>query len=260
MRSAIPAPVENSIVSPEYIEKVKNYHDNNFVAVNSALESIEKQLRRSLSKNDESGELTFTRIYTMMLGVWCEARLHKLLYEKGVFSENERHFVYNKKSLGERWKAALELGLKKHLGFNIEDEISSQTVKFSMFNLYVEIQKWISEHFEPAITLRNKIAHGQWVKPFTNTQGEWLNTRQFSICSSSITSLNGENLLTTAIKVQLIKEISVTINNLAVDSDVYKAENFDERYEVVSSIIEKLKLADYPVFKQNISGTFKSPS
>ena len=260
MNSSIPAPAEIPIASPGHIEKVKCYHDENFAAVNSALENIEKQLRKSLAKNDESGELTFTRIYTMMLGVWCEARLHKLLYEKGVFSEDERYFVYNKASLGERWNAALELGLKKHLGFNIGDKICKKTVKFSVLNLYEEIQRWISEHFEPAITLRNKIAHGQWVKPFTNTQGEWLNTNKFNICGSSIASLKSENVLTTTIKVQLIKEISVTINNLAVDSHIYKAENFDERYEVVSSIIEKLESVDYPTFKQSISGTFKSPS
>lgn len=260
MNSGIPASVTLPFATPEYVEKVKRYHDDNFAAVNSALENIEKQLRKSLSKDDESGELTFTRLYTMMLGVWCEARLHKLLYEKGVFSEEERHFVYSASSLGDRWLRALELGLKKHLGLKIEDEISKKSVRFSVFNLYEEIRGWISEHFAPAITLRNKIAHGQWIKPFTNTQGEWFNTNNFSVCGSSIASLKDENLLTTTIKVQLIKEISVTINNLAVDSHVYKVENFDERYGVVSSIIEKLALADYRGFKQSISGTFKPPA
>lgn len=260
MSSGAPASVAIPLATPEFIEKVKGYHDDNFAAVNSALENIEKQLRKSLSKSDESGELTFTRLYTMMLGVWCEARLHKLLYEKGVFSEDQRQFVYDVSSLGERWQRALELGLKKHLGLQISDEISRKTVKFSVFNLYEEIRGWISEHFAPAITLRNKIAHGQWIKPFTNTQGEWLNSNNFSICGSSIASLNDENLLTTTIKIQLIKEISVTINNLAVDSHVYKAENFDERYGVVSSIIEKLATADYRAFKQVVSGTFKPPA
>lgn len=260
MNSSTLTSAEIPIASPEHIEKVKRYHDDNFTAVNSALESIEKQLRKSLSKNDESGELTFTRIYTMMLGVWCEARLHKLLYEKDVFSEDERYVVYNKSSLGDRWKAALELGLKKYRGLSPEDKISDETVTFSVLNMYKEIQKWISEHFEPAITLRNKIAHGQWIKPFTNTQGEWVNTNKFSICGNSISSLNGENVLTTTIKVQLIKEISVTINNLAVDSHVYKAEDFDVRYKVVSTIIEKLKQVDYPAFKKNIGGTFKPSS
>lgn len=260
MNSGIPASVAIPFATPEYIEKVKYYHDDNFAAVNSALGNIEKQLRKSLSKNDESGELTFTRLYTMMLGVWCEARLHKLLYEKGVFSEDERCFVYSVSSLDERWQRALELGLKKHLGLNIGDEISKKKMRFSVFNYYEEIRGWIAEHFAPAITLRNKIAHGQWDKPFTNTQGEWFNTNNFRICGTSIASMKGENVLTTTIKVQLIKEISVTINNLAVDSHVYKAENFDERHGVVLSIIEKLESVDYPAFKKSISGTFKPPA
>ncbi|EKT57473.1 hypothetical protein [Providencia sneebia] len=260
MNSDTPPPTGISIASPEYIEKVKRYHDDNFNAVNSALESIEKQLRKSLSKNDESGELTFTRIYTMMLGVWCEARLHKLLYEKNVFSEYERSVVYNTSSLGDRWKAALELGLKKYCKLSPEDKISNKTVTFSVLNMYKEIQNWISDYFLPAFTLRNKIAHGQWIKPFTNTQSAWVDTNNFNICGYLISSLYGENVLTTTIKVQLIKEISVTINNLAVDSDIYKVEDFDIRYKEVSTIIEKLKQVDYPAFKKNIGGTFKHPS
>lgn len=259
MNSGTPASAAVSLATPEYIEKVKVYHDDNFAAVNSALENIEKQLRKSLAKSDESGELTFTRLYTMMLGVWCEARLHKLLYERGVFSEEERQSVYSVGSLGDRWQRALELGLKKHLGLDITDEISKETASFSVRNIYGEIRDWISKHFAPAITLRNKIAHGQWVKPFTNTQGDWLNTNNFGICAISIASFRDENLLTTTIKVQLIREISVTINNLAVDSHVYKAENFDERYSVVSAIIDRLASADYPAFKENISGTYRSP-
>lgn len=264
MNSGTPAPAATppatAVATPEFIAKVKGYHDDNFTEVNSALTNIEKQLRKALSKGDDSGELTFTRLYTMLLGVWCEARLHKLLYEKGVFSETERQFVYAVTQLSERWQRALELGLKKHLGLPMDEEISRRTVKFSKLNIYEEIREWISEHFSPAITLRNKIAHGQWAMPFPNTQGDWLSSNNFSICGLSKAALSAENLLTTSIKIDLIKEISVTINNLAVDSLIYKVENFDERYAEVSSIIEKLPLVDYRAFKQGIRGTFKTPA
>lgn len=266
MNSSAPAPAppaspaEIPVATPEFIEKVKGYHDDNFSQVNSALGNIEKQLRKSLAKSDESGEFTFTRIYTMLLGVWCEARLHKLLYEKGVFSEEERVFVYSVSQLSERWQRALELGLKKHLGLSIDAECSRATMNFSTYNLYQEIRGWIFQHFDPAITLRNKIAHGQWVKPFLNTQSDWLSSNNFTICGQSSAALNSENILTTTIKIDLIKEISVTINNLAVDSKVYKAENFDERHAVVSSIIERLSSADYRVYKRGIAGTYNPPA
>lgn len=254
------APAAPIAASPEFIEKVKGYHDSNFTHVSSALEHTEKQLRKSIAKSDAPGEITFTRLYTMLLGVWCEARLHKLLYEKGAFSEDERRFVYSANQLSERWQRALEIGLKKHVGLELDSKILKTSVTFSVFNIYTEIRGWISEHFSPAITLRNKISHGQWVKPFPNTQGEWVNSENFSICQSSIAALNSENLLTTTIKIDLIKEISVTINNLAVDSHVYKTENFDERHAVVSSIIEKLESADYRSYKTGIKGAYKPPA
>ena len=192
----------------------------------------------------------------MLLGVWCEARLHKLLYEKGAFEEHERQLVYNTKALDQRWKRALEIGLKKSAKIPLSNDITKTSVGFTKFHIYQEIQDWITEHLSQAITLRNKIAHAQWVWPFGNMQDTWHSSKSFNICSDSISTLKKENLLSTHLKVSLAKEIATTINNLAVDSELYKSDSFDDRYTVVASIAEKLNSVDYKAYKQQISGTF----
>jgi hypothetical protein len=255
------AGINSSSINPtpttvSYIEKVRSYHEDNFLQITTALEHTEKSLRKFIAKGDEPNEVTFTRLYTMLLGVWCEARLHKLLYEKGAFDEVERGIIYNTKSLDQRWKCALEIGLKKNANVKLTDEITIANVGFTKFKIHKEIQDWITEHLAQAITLRNKIAHAQWEWPFGNMQDTWIDSNNFKICGNSISILKKENLLTTSFKVELAKEIATTINNLAVDSKVYKSENFDDRYTVVSSIVDRLNSADYKAFKKKVSGTY----
>ncbi len=262
INSSVPSDETNTahLASSGTISKVKDYHEKNFEHVSSALEHIGKQLRKVIRKGDEPDEITFTRLYTMLLGVWCEARLHKLLYEKGAFSEHERANIYNAGSLEIRWQRALDIGLKKNASLAIDAEITISSVGFVRFKIYEEIHSWISDHFSPAITLRNKVAHGQWVSPFTNMQDTWIDSSSFKICSKSITALKKENLQTTSYKIDLLKEISITINNLAVDSNIYQVENFDDRYKKIFNIVEKINTADYSDFKSRIRDSLKTTS
>jgi hypothetical protein len=247
------------------ILSVKRYHEENFEQVSKALDLAEKQLRKVIAKPNAkdpaealANEITLTRFYTLILGVWCEARLHKLLYETGAFDEADRSVVYNIKAIEQRWQAALDIGIRKHASLAITDELTGETLGFSKFMIYEEIQSWIRHYFSPAITLRNKIAHAQWAKPFGNMQDKWLNSSDFRISQDSMGALKDENLLTTTLKFNLIKEVSTTINNLAVDSKIYQAGDFDERYKIVSGVVSKLKLADYKKYREGIVGKFGS--
>ncbi|RZI31024.1 hypothetical protein [Pseudomonas orientalis] len=247
------------------ISSVKRFHDENFQQVSKALDLAEKQLRKCIAKpakkdpaEDLANEITCTRLYTLILGVWCEARLHKLLYETSAFSEAERFVVYNTKSIEQRWQAALDIGIKRHASLASTAEISGDTLGFLRFKIYEEIRNWINLYLSPAMTLRNKIAHTQWVKTFGNMQGEWINSSDFSINQSSMDLLRCENLLTTKLKFELIKEVSITINNLAVDNARFQAADFDERHKVVSAVVLKLKSANYLEYRAGIVDKFGS--
>ena len=273
--SPLSPPVENPelIISraayasnPEkVIASVKRFHDENFQQVSKALDLAEKQLRKCIAKpgkkdpaEDVANEVTCTRLYTLILGVWCEARLHKLLYEASAFSEDERSVVYNTKSIEQRWQAALDIGMRRHASLASSAEISGDTLGFSRFKIYEEIRNWITLYLSPAMTLRNKIAHTQWVKTFGNMQGEWVNSSDFSVSQSSMDLLMRENLLTTKLKFELIKEVSITINNLAVSNAKFQTADFDERHRVVSAVVSKLKSANYAEYRAGIVDKFGS--
>ena len=109
---------ELSSVEPtieEHIEKTALLHIENFNKVEIAISQTHRELEFLIasSSTKESEEIAI-RLNTLMLGVWCESRLHKLAYEKDVFSEIERKFIYSGSSLEDKWKKSLEVALRKN--------------------------------------------------------------------------------------------------------------------------------------------------
>lgn len=242
-----------------FIQKIKRYHKDNYDSVSAALLHANKQLRKSIASSSES-ELTNTRLYSMLLSVWCEARLHTLLYEDGAFDEAQRSIVYNIDSVENRWKKALYVAIVKKSGLTIGDDISDINTDFSLKNIFDKINQLIAEHFSSAIRNRNKIAHAQWITPFTNLQGVWENSSSFSVCEKTKIDYKEENLLVLDLKVKLIKSIAVAINNIAVNSEAggYQVQSFDALYRDIRTHEEALKSVDFIAFKSSIRQSYQA--
>ncbi|EOF8195418.1 hypothetical protein ACK2R2_001214 [Yersinia enterocolitica] len=237
-----------------HILKVQGWHSENFLSIRAALEQAKKQLTDIIVKSDSAeGELTFTRLYSMLMGIWIEARLHVLLYENNAFTEEERAFIYNSGTIEKKWSTALAVAVKKSAGLSFSEEITRTNVGFSTYNIYLEIAGWIEKYFSSSIKSRNKIAHGQWVNPFTSkAPGEsWDNSNYFKINTDTKRSflLVNENLLTISEKAKLLLAISAAINNLSVEREDYKVKDFDQHYKEISEHIEKLNNINYIDYK-----------
>lgn len=243
-----------------YIFKVKTWHQSNFDSVAKALDEARKQLSNVIAKTEDTTlELTFTRLYSMLMGIWIESRIHVLLYENGAFTEPERAIVYNNNSLENKWKAALTIAVKKSVQLPLHMDLTEDNCDFSIYNIYIKISDWISEYFSKTITYRNKIAHGQWIHPFTSTHDDWQSSTYFKI-SSDITEgflIRYENLLSINERKKLLSAICTAINNLAVQRRRdYKAQEFNEHYRIISSHIRNLRDLDYRNYKNNARASF----
>lgn len=238
-----------------YIYKVKDWHQKNFDSVSTALEETRKQLVDTIAKSDDSNlELTFTRLYSMIMGIWIESRIHVLLYENGAFTESERAYIYNANSLENKWKTALSIAVKKSVKLPLDTQLSEDSCDFSIYNIYKKISEWISEYFSKTITYRNKIAHGQWISPFNSTPDVWNNSSDFKISSewSRNFLIADENLLSIAERGRLLRTICTAINNLSVQRRVdYKAQDFNMHFKLISSHIKKLNNINYQEYKRN---------
>ena len=243
---------EQVVQAPSHIEKVKTYHETNYKSVDKALLHSKQQLRKIVASKSDY-ETTFTKMYTLLLGIWCEARLHKLVYEDGAFTEGERAQIYKCKQLEVKWKEALKISFKKHKNIPDHEEISLENVGFHAFSIYEQTSGWISEHYSNVFLLRNRIAHGQWVNPFVNVQPhEWVDSNSTKIAGDVAKLLSRENLQTISLKVELLKHVATAINNLAVDLEMHKGSDFDLRFAAVTKVNDRIKSSSYREFKEHL--------
>lgn len=245
-----------------YIFKVKTWHQNNFDSVAKALDEARKKLSNVIAKTDDPDlELTFTRLYSMLMGIWIESRIHVLLYENGAFTEAERGLVYNTHSLEDKWKAALTIAVKKSVRLPLDIDLTEDNCDFNIHNIYVRISTWIDRYFSKTITYRNKIAHGQWKHPFISEPNNWQNSSDFKI-NSEVTQdflIRYENLLSINERRKLLGAICTAINNLAVQRRRdYKAQDFNEHFRIISSHIQTLRNLNYTEYKSNARASYQS--
>ncbi|ASG06390.1 hypothetical protein CEQ50_01975 [Vibrio anguillarum] len=241
-----PVTEESENVSKEptlenHIVKISRYHNDNFSKIEDAISHTQRDLELLIgSSASKDSEDTLNRLNTLMLGIWCESRLHKLVYEKNLFSEDERKFIYSGSNLEEKWKKSLEIALRRHKGLENHVALDINSLGFALFQIYSEIKNWIDIHFSPVIRLRNKVAHSQWVFPFMNYQDGWDSSWSFKLCTDSKALLSRENVLTLKYKHELLKRVAIAINNLALANTEYEVQDFDEMYNGITEQANKL--------------------
>lgn len=225
----------------DHISKICRYHNENFLKIEEAISHTQRDLELLIgSSASKESENTLIRLNTLLLGVWCESRLHKLVYEKNLFSEEERKLIYSGSNLEDKWKRSLEIALRRNKGIELEAPLGASSLGYTTFKVYNEINGWIDYYFVPVIKLRNKIAHSQWVNPFTNYQSGWESSWTFKFCPDSKALLSNENILTLKYKHELLKRIATAINNLSLANTAYNVQDFDSTYMKISEQVDKL--------------------
>lgn len=114
-----------------------------------------------------------TRLYTFLLCSWLEARLKKILYENSsvAFAEAERENILSAKKMSEKWRRCLNISVCKSYGFVFQPNKNDYSADFRSnsdeLQNYQKVYTYLSE-IEQAITVRNRLAHGQWSRPLNS--------------------------------------------------------------------------------------------
>lgn len=119
--------------------------------------------------------LAATRLYTFLICSWLEARLTKILYENSscAFTDAEiASITSNSYSMENRWKMSFSLAVRKSYSFPIySDIIHDYSLNFTPGSLGLSNYQIILTLFSDisdAITVRNRLAHGQWDVQFNS--------------------------------------------------------------------------------------------
>jgi hypothetical protein len=204
---------------PATPENLYKAHVKNLRAVGTALERMFRELNSSLSRSDDTTSDALLKTTMLLLGAWAEDRLRKMLYETNGFDAAERQHITAPRSQIDIWKVALERGFRKRYKIPLADLL--QTLPLTPRARYAALLNVIDVDLRPIIEVRNKLAHGQWVRP--------LNSENDDYSPSHTQQINGENAHSVKCKHRLLEYLSQIIHDLAVGTEAFERD-FDKHY------------------------------
>jgi hypothetical protein len=214
-------------------------HCNNVQQIEYAIGQIQRDLRQYISKRNEKAEKTYTKILSILVVAWTEESLLKLLYQNNLFSDNEREQVLKKRSLENKWKQCLNIAIVR--AFNIPETRILSNLPFTYREYYRELIRIIENDFLQSITIRNRIAHGQWVYAFTNDLKQ--------ISQEATRLINTDNIITIQMKMKILKTMTSIISDFCISPDLAKRD-FDNKYKVIDEQVTNLHKRNYQQYKQ----------
>lgn len=217
--------------------KYYSYVDN-LKFVEFALKDTFYILKTKISKKQENTEhfQASIRSSILLLGVWAETRLKKLLYEynalsqKYIFTDLEIKLINLQKQKIEQWKTIIELAFRKHYNIYIGEELNQDNL--NNYKKYITLIKLIDEDLKPIIETRNKLAHGQWLCQL-NDKGNLSQNEVFD-------NLKYENIISLEKKFQILQYLTKIIHDLAISKHTF-TRDFEKHYKEINDRRKFLK-------------------
>lgn len=228
-------------------EKLYKFHVANLRSVDTALQRIALSLRAAVSKDDHKNIDVFTRLYALLLGTWAECRLSKLLYEPCAFTDVERDAVRDVETHLERWQRVVEIAYRKHYEIK-KATLTSKTLSHSAFTRYQAIVDLLNDDLCFVITLRNKLAHGQWIYPL-NDSGD-------DVAQEQMDSLREENVLSLQYKRSIIDSLLNAVSDLTLSKTTFERD-FDNHYRRVEQTRQRLENVSYEKYARSMRAKFR---
>tara|TARA_R110001583_G_scaffold69341_2_gene196657 strand:- start:332 stop:1177 length:846 start_codon:yes stop_codon:yes gene_type:complete len=229
-------------MTDQEIEQYFQYHNENIKLLKIGFDNIRHQIK-VLYKSTENCNYVFSlpetdikkiksrkiekalsRILSGIQVSWAEECIKRLLYEKDLFSDDQREYLIKRPALDQKWYATLKVvfciaydlvpaGDKTCASVRIEHERIN--LGDELVNQYLELRNIITDHLAPNFSIRNKVQHGEWQYAFK--------PKYSAEYSQEITDvLNRENIVTTTARYTLVN----AIYQMIVDLGRFKSDSF----------------------------------
>ena len=227
------------------------YHQENVLAIQQGMKYTLENIKNGIINEHLSNEshqkrrhkryvLIQTRILSGLVVSWSETIIKRLYYEPNAFSDIQIQKLHEL-NLQQKWEFALKVAFCKayNVGpsndtplFNHIDIESQTNIPRSARDRYRHIKNLITNELLPAINIRNKVQHGEWLKAF-----EPPNSLEFS--RELTRDVNREDIISLQTKINQFKAIYQLIHDLAVfkqgNAAVTFERDFDKNYHRIES-------------------------
>ncbi|WP_154671289.1 hypothetical protein [Paraburkholderia mimosarum] len=151
----------------------------NVRALLKAIDGVVRDINHQIRKGDNFQVSIKTKMLALAYSAWSEAQFVQILYTPHSFNSSEIKKIAEEKErqgIAHGWKYMLKLASTKIVDEEVKKLISERLATLiGLVNIYIE---------EPA-TIRNKIAHGQWIRALNSK-----NTRENPKLSNALASLD----------------------------------------------------------------------
>lgn len=218
-------------------------HCENLTMIEKGIKTIQRTLREYISNDDLSRSYIYTRILSLLVNSWIEVRLMKLVYTDGAFNDSELLKIMGSKTLEKKWTTALNLAFCNAFGLNDPTEITEKKIAQKIVEQHSSLIRTIEDDLVPAITMRNRIAHGQWKHVFSSNPK--------NINDDLTRKLEQENILILQYRLRLFEALTQIIHDLAVSKDTY-VRDFNNNFTKIENQQKNSTSADYEEYKKKM--------
>lgn len=229
---------------------VKEWNAENYKVKGFSGNSINGQI-----EEDKMQVLAGTRLYTFLLCSWLETKLHIIVYEKSSvgFTDAERLLIEQRKEMEKKWKVCFNLALCKgcsisYAGHEPDLEKKSDSLFMgypSVLRTYDIIFNYL-DMIKGAISVRNRLAHGQWMTQLNSASDNYADGE----IKSFINSYN--NIMKLDLLFQMFEEISEVISSYVIykERETTRANSFNNK---IDAHIKKINQINKQIEKKSFS-------
>ena len=228
-------------------DKLYQFHTANLCAVSAALDRVAASTRNAIARNVAPEVDVFTRLYATLLGTWAECRLAKLLYHRTAYNDADCQIVRSQSTHLDRWHKVVELAFRKHYAIP-HAALSAHTLTHSANARYATLSALLNDDLRFVITLRNKLAHGQWVYP--------LNENWDDVAQEQMDALRTNNLLTLNFKKTILDALLNAIADLAMSLPTFERD-FDNHYRQIQNAQRDLRTRSFAKYTASLQSKYQ---
>jgi hypothetical protein len=271
-------------MTEQEIEQYFQYHNANIKSLKIGYDEIRSQIIALYRKTNRSGDLIYnlpdthidkvsireteislSRILSGIQVSWAEESIKRLLYERPLFTENQRNFLVERPALDQRWYSTLKIifCIAYDLVPSTDELCEAVNINNERNNLgdllvgqYFELKGVITNHLVPNFSIRNKVQHGEWIFAFKPKY-----SKEFS--QELTNKIVNENIITTTSRYTIVNALYQLMidlgrfksNSFALDSLTTPFEFFYSNYlRKIKFEVDKILNADLNAFIQDLLG------
>ena len=246
-------------------EKNFKYHQENVLAIEEGIGFTMYNIKKGIIQEHKSNSsiekkkmkryvIIQTRILSGLIVSWSEEIIKRLYFEPNAFSDIQIEQLH-KLNLQQKWESALKVAFCK--AYNIRTlnsspmfigvEIETQNnVSRTARDRYFRVLSLIEDQLVPAINIRNKVQHGEWLKAFNPPHSLGFNPEMTG-------NINRENIVVLQSKINQIKALYQLIHDLAAGNSYSTFDrDFDRNYMRIESNNNLLQTRKLKTYKKDL--------